>query len=74
MVTRQKLDEVCEEIQNLSGEERVILREWLDWPTNDESAELLDAIDERIRSAENQPTAAKGNKRCKQEKPKSEFP
>ena len=72
----QKLDEVWEEIQNLSAEERVILREWLDWPTNDESAELLDAIDERIRSAENQPTAeaTEGNKRCKQDKPKSEFP
>jgi hypothetical protein len=40
-----------------------------------EAADEPDAIDERIRSAENQPTAeaAEGNKRCKQKKPKSDF-
>jgi hypothetical protein len=52
----QKLDKVWEEIQNLSAEERMILREWLDWPTIEESPELLEAIDEGIRSAENEPT------------------
>jgi len=51
----KSLAEIRQAIDQLTPRERAELRDWLDAQDIEESPEFLAAVDERIRSAENEP-------------------
>ena len=51
----KSLAEIREAIEKLAPNEQAELRDWLDAQDIEESPEFLAAVDERIRSAENEP-------------------
>ena len=51
----KSLGEIRQAIEKLTPRERAELRDWLDAQDIEESPEFLAAVDERIRSAENEP-------------------
>ena len=54
----KSLAEVRQAIDNLTPRERAELRDWLDAQDIEESPEFLAAVDEGIRSAENEPKSS----------------
>ena len=51
----KSLTEVRQAIDKLTARDRAELRDWLDTQDIEESSEFLAAVDEGIRSAENEP-------------------